>query len=231
MQMKELIEIRNNIKEMNIYEKMSAIVNELGTVAKNLSVDLGKGKNYKAVQEKDVLDAIKPLEEKYRIYSYPKERKVIDNAILEKETTYGITKNLYMRIETTYEFVNLDKTEEKITMISYGDGIDSGDKAPGKAMTYSDKYSLLKAYKVATGDDPDKDASPENGYKKEETKFNNSQRITLLNKINELELELDIPHEKTLEIYQVKSNNQMTDSQLQDCVNNMEKRLKEVRGV
>ena len=39
MQMKGLIEIRNNIKEMNIYEKMSAIVNELGTVAKNLSVD------------------------------------------------------------------------------------------------------------------------------------------------------------------------------------------------
>lgn len=228
--MQELKEKLDKIKEMNIYEKMSAIVNELGTVAKNLNVDLGKGKNYKAVQEKDVLDAIKPLEEKYRIYSYPKERKVIDNSILEKETNYGITKNLYMRIETTYEFVNLDKPEEKITMVSYGDGIDSGDKAPGKAMTYSDKYSLLKAYKVATGDDQDKDASPENGYKKEENKSNNSQRIMLLNKINELELELDIPHEKTLDIYQVKSNNQMTDSQLQDCVDRMEARLKEVRG-
>lgn len=216
-------------KEMNIYEKMSAIVNELGTVAKNLNVDLGKGKNYKAVQEKDVLDSIKPLEEKYRVYSYPKERKVIDNLILEKETSYGITKSLYMRIETTYEFVNIDKPEEKITMVSYGDGIDTGDKAPGKAMTYSDKYSLLKAYKVATGDDPDKDASDEKGYSKPK-KLEGSQRIALLNKINELELELDIPHEKTLEIYKVTSNNQMTDSQLQDCVNNMEKRLKEVRG-
>ena len=29
---------------MNIYEKMSAIVNELGIVGKNLNVDLGKGK-------------------------------------------------------------------------------------------------------------------------------------------------------------------------------------------
>lgn len=217
------------MKELNIYEKMSAIVNELGTVAKNLSVDLGKGKNYKAVQEKDVLDAIKPLEEKYRIYSYPKERKVIDKDILEKETSYGITKSLYMRIETVYEFVNLDKPEEKITMVSYGDGIDSGDKAPGKAMTYSDKYSLLKAYKVATGDDPDKEASPEKGYNKtkKEEKLEGSQRIVLLNRINELELELDIPHEKTLEVYKVNSNNQMTDSQLQDCVNRMEMKLKE----
>lgn len=156
------------VKQMNIFEKMSAITNELGVVAKNLNVDMGKGKSYKAVQEKDVLDAVKPIEEKYRVYSYPKERKVIDNAILEKETQYGLSKNMYLRIETTYEFVNIDKPEEKITMTSYADGIDSGDKATGKAMTYSDKYSLLKAYKIATGDDPDKDASPERGYVTEE---------------------------------------------------------------
>ena len=32
---------------------MSAITNELGVVAKNLNVDMGKGKSYKAVQEKE----------------------------------------------------------------------------------------------------------------------------------------------------------------------------------
>ena len=115
------------IKKMNIYEKMSAITNELGVVAKNLNVDMGKGKSYKAVQEKDVLDAVKPVEEKYRVYSYPKERKVVDYGILEKETSYGTTKNMYLRIETTYEFVNLDNPDEKIEMTSYADGIDSGD--------------------------------------------------------------------------------------------------------
>ena len=52
---------------MNIFEKMSAITNELGVVAKNLNVDMGKGKSYKAVQEKDILDAVKPLEEKYKV--------------------------------------------------------------------------------------------------------------------------------------------------------------------
>lgn len=166
--MKEKETKEKEIKELNIYQKMSAITNELGVVAKNLNVDMGKGKSYKAVQEKDVLDAVKPIEEKYGIYSYPKERKIIESGILEKETSYGISKNMYLRIETTYEFVNIDKPEEVITMKSYADGIDSGDKATGKAMTYSDKYSLLKAYKIATGDDPDKDASPEKGYTKEE---------------------------------------------------------------
>ena len=32
------------IKDLNIFEKMSAITNELGVVAKNLNVDMGKGK-------------------------------------------------------------------------------------------------------------------------------------------------------------------------------------------
>lgn len=158
-----------DIKDYNIYEKMSAITNELGVVAKNLNVDIGKGKSYKAVQEKDVLDAVKPIEAKYRVYSYPKEREIIDNGILEKETQYGTTRNLYLRVKTTYEFVNLDNPSEKITMTSYADGIDSGDKATGKAMTYSDKYSLLKAYKIATGDDPDKEASAEKGYERKIT--------------------------------------------------------------
>ena len=32
-------------------------------------------------------------------------------------------------------------------------------KAPGKAMTYADKYALLKAYKIITGEDPDQNYS------------------------------------------------------------------------
>ena len=28
-------------------------------------------------------------------------------------------------------------------------------------MTYADKYALMKAYKISTGDDPDKEASEE----------------------------------------------------------------------
>jgi len=162
-------EKKKDITELNIFEKMSAITNELGVVAKNLNVDMGKGKSYKAVQEKDVLDAVKPIEEKYRVYSYPKERKIIDSGILEKEGQYGVNKSQYLRIETTYEFVNIDKPDERITMTSYADGIDSGDKATGKAMTYSDKYALLKAYKIATGDDPDKEASAEKGYERKIT--------------------------------------------------------------
>lgn len=208
-----------DIKELNIYQRMSAITNELGVVAKNLNVDMGKGKSYKAVQEKDVLDAVKPIEEKYRVYSYPKERKIIDSGILEKETQYGTTRNMYLRIETTYEFVNIDKPEEVITMTSYADGIDSGDKATGKAMTYSDKYSLLKAYKIATGDDPDKDASPEKGYT--QTK----EYAKLYTEFQKMVIETETDIDKLYQYYKVENSNELTMEQLQDAIKLLKKKV------
>lgn len=142
---------------MNIYEKMLAITSELTRVAKNLEVGFGASK-YKAVGEADILASVRPLEEKYKVYSYPSHRQVIDTG--ELETKSG-TKNLFLRIETTYRFVNVEKPEEFIEITSYGDGVDSQDKSVGKAMTYADKYALMKAYKIMTGDDPDQNASEE----------------------------------------------------------------------
>lgn len=147
-------------RTLNIYEKLQAISDEIGLVAKDLEVSVGKG-SYKAVGEGNVLKAVKPLEHKYKVYSYPISRKIVDEGNIESTNYKQETKSqLYLRIETTYRFVNIEKPEEYVDMISYGDGIDSGDKACGKAMTYSDKYALMKAYKMITGDDPDQEGSP-----------------------------------------------------------------------
>ena len=155
---------------MNIYEKLSAITQEISTVAKNLNV--GEGRNqYKAVGEGDVLAAVKPIEAKYGVYSYPASRRVIESGEMTSTSTYNgqvkETKRLYLRVETVYRFVNTEKPDEYIEITTFGDGVDTQDKAPGKAMTYGDKYALLKAYKIQAGDDPDRNASePLTGVKK-----------------------------------------------------------------
>lgn len=161
---------------MNIFEKMLEITSKIGNVNKNLTVGEGKT-SYKAVGEADVLKAVKEMEKEYKIYSYPYDRTIIDNQIIptEKEYKETITRSTkqFMRIETTYRFVNVEKPDEYIDIKTYGDGLDSGDKAPGKAMTYSDKYALLKAYKMISGDDPDQNPSGENEW--QETTENNSK--------------------------------------------------------
>ena len=149
------------VEEMSIYEKMLRIQSEIPTVAKNLNVSAGKSGTYKAVSERDVKDAVKPLEEKYGVYSFPIKKELIEQTQIEQESSYGKRTSFYIRERVTYRFVNIHKPEEFIEIDGYGDGIDSGDKAPGKADTYASKYCLMSAYKISTGDDPDKDASQE----------------------------------------------------------------------
>lgn len=156
------------IKETNIYQRMLSATKQIKTVAKNLEVAVSKENSYKAVGEVDVLKAVKPIEEKLGIYSYPYSREVIESKQVETKSRYGDRTNFYIRLKTVYRFLNVDDPEQYIDIVSYGDGIDTGDKATGKAMTYCDKYALLKAYKIATGEDLDTLASEE--YKKAEEK-------------------------------------------------------------
>lgn len=153
---------------MNIFEKMAAITAELQTVAKNLTVATSKTASYKAVSERDVLDAVKPLEAKYGVYSYPAQRLVLESNMLESESEYQgkvQKKTTFMtRICTIYRFVNIEKPDEFVETTTFAEGIDPQDKGSGKAMTYADKYALMKAYKISTGDDPDQEASKEERY-------------------------------------------------------------------
>lgn len=153
---------------MNIFEKMLAITAELQTVAKNMTVQQTKSSSYKAVAERDVLDAVKPLEAKFGIYSYPYSRSILESNILDSESCINgqaVKKTTYMtRIDTVYRFVNVEKPDEYIDITSFAEGIDSQDKGSGKAMTYADKYALMKAYKISTGDDPDQEVNKEGAY-------------------------------------------------------------------
>jgi len=161
-------------EERNIFQRMAAITAELGTVAKNLDVRAGGG-SYKAVSERDILDAVKPLEEKHGVYSYPSDREILEATTLESESTYNgkttVKTTFFTRVKTTYTFVNIDKPEERISMITFSEGIDPQDKGSGKAMTYADKYALMKAYKISTGDDPDQHGSEEQHYSRRQNGY------------------------------------------------------------
>lgn len=147
------------IKTLNIYQRMALATAEIGVVAKNLNIEVSKNNTYKAVSERDILDAVKPIEGKCGIYSFPISRRILSEEVQERKSSYGIRKELFLRIETIYRFVNVDNPKDFIDMITYADGIDSGDKTTGKAMTYADKYALMKAYKISTGEDPDQEPS------------------------------------------------------------------------
>lgn len=186
------------MSDMNIFQRMAAVTNELQTVAKNLTVSTGRNNSYKAVSERDIIDAVKPLEFKHGIYSYPYDREVIESQILESEIASGdnILKKstFFSRIKTFYRFVNVDDPEDYLDTITFAEGIDSQDKGSGKAMTYADKYALMKAYKISTGEDPDQNGSVDTHYtrtgKTQNTQHKKTPREMLILRLKELGIDV-----------------------------------------
>ncbi len=225
------------IKGMNIYEKMMLITDEVGVVEKNLKVQVTKNSSYQAVSERDILDKVKPIEKKYRVYSYPFSRQIIENDTLVKKNDYGESNQFYLRLQTIYRFINIDEPDEYIDITTYGDGIDTGDKATGKAMTYADKYALMKAYKISTGDDPDKDPSPEKVLTKQKPKV-----VTKEQTQEELENMIDYEYQQALRMsgqdekemlghYGVESADKLTLQQKKEAIVVMKTKIKKAKSI
>ena len=65
----------------------------------------------------------------------------------------GTTNQKVYQGKYTMDLVNIDKPEEKVTHTVFAQGMDGGDKAPGKAQTYAVKIMLTKAFGIETGED------------------------------------------------------------------------------
>lgn len=210
---------------MNLYEKMSAITQDITAVAKNLNVGWGKS-SYKAVGEADVLAAVKPAEAKHRVYSYPVDRQIIESGILTSVKSDGSeSRQQFIRVQTTYRFVDMDAPESYIDITTYGDGVDSQDKAPGKAMTYGDKYALLKAYKIITGDDPDQEYSKPLKSKASAKPAEPNDKIsaTKAKAVASLLEKHGVREDYVCKLYGIKALTDLTESQHLGIVNNIAK--------
>ena len=80
----------------------------------------------------------------------------------------------------TMTWVNTDNPDEKIECPWYAQGVDTaGEKGVGKALTYGEKYFLLKFFNIAT-DDMDPDSFQKNvESKKQPDPISNEQSETL----------------------------------------------------
>lgn len=148
-------------KNFNLYQKIQMVSDEIKNIEKNTVV--GTGNNaYKAVADIDVLLKVKQAETKYGLVSIPVKQELVRSDQVMKQSRDGYTSVTFADIvKMTVRIINIDNPAETIEVESFGRGLDSGDKGFGKASTYARKYALLNAYKIATGEDPDEQASQE----------------------------------------------------------------------
>lgn len=136
---------------MNIYEKISAIMQDVQYLAKDDHVSFGST-SYKALSEEKVTSIMRAELLKYKLVVFPIEQ------------TASRTGNI-THVDVKYRLLNVEAPDEFIDIVSCGDGADTQDKGSGKAMTYAYKYMWLRTFALPTGEDPDKISTEELEYK------------------------------------------------------------------
>lgn len=151
----------SDYKDLNLYQKIQMVSDEIKNIEKKTEVKVTQTSSYKAVADIDVLLAVKKAETKYGLLSIPVKQELVKSEQVLKQDRNGYTSVTFADIvKMTVRIVNVDNpADAPIEIESFGRGLDSGDKGFGKASTYARKYALLNAYKIATGEDPDEQAS------------------------------------------------------------------------
>lgn len=132
---------------MNIYEKLIEVRKEVPYLQKE-----SKGYQFNYTGSSLVLGSLKAKMDELGLLLIPR---VINKEVSDHETKGG-GKEYFTELCMEFTWVNAEKPEETIVCPWYGQGLDNGEKGVGKALTYSEKYFMLKFFNIATDkDDPD----------------------------------------------------------------------------
>lgn len=136
-------------KKKNIYETITAVMAEIGSVGKE-SRNSQQGFMYRGIDA--VMNALNPALVKHKLFVVPE---ILNQRREERQTSKG--GNLIYSICTVkYTFYAEDGSSVSATVI--GEGMDSGDKATNKAMSIAFKYACFQVFCIPTEEMKDPDA-------------------------------------------------------------------------
>lgn len=156
---------------MNIYQKLIEVRKRSPYLQKE-----NQGAQYKYVSSSQTLSSLKIAMDELGLLLVPK--------VIGKEVTAHInakdTKVYFTELLLEYTWINSENPEEQITCPWYGQGLDTaGEKGVGKALTYAEKYFMLKFFNIPTDkDDPDA-FQKKNGDDKQQQETN--KKIVFIN--------------------------------------------------
>lgn len=137
---------------MKVYAAISAVQRDLAAtgLAKDRRNNQGGGYNFRGID--DVYNAISPLMAKHGLCILPR---IMSREITERASKAGGVL-FYVVVAAEFDFVS-SEDGSKHTVCTYGEAMDSGDKATNKAMSAAYKYAAFMTFAIPTeaSDDPD----------------------------------------------------------------------------
>lgn len=148
-------------KSESIKEITKAIVSVMKAVKgidKSLTVGSGNA-SYKGVSDQDVKKEIGAAMVNNGLAIVPiSVEPAVQIERWTEETNYGPKQKQQVFVESKTKYLLIHESGEWVELSGYGHGVDSQDKAAGKATTYALKYALLYTFMVPTGKIDDADA-------------------------------------------------------------------------
>jgi hypothetical protein len=136
---------------MEVYKAIAAVMAEIGKTG--ISKDrTAQGYKFRGVD--DVLNTLNPILSSHNLVILPR--------VISRESVERVTKNgavlFYVTLLIEFDFVSaVDAT--KHTIATYGEAMDSSDKATNKAMSAAYKYACFQAFCIPTEGDNDTENS------------------------------------------------------------------------
>lgn len=157
------------------------LVSKLAHVMKQVQYIEKKGYNsfnkYKYATESDVQEKVREVLADQNVIMLPD---VVEHTTREHQNRKGNVEYI-ATVKVNFTFID-GETGETLSIHSSGEGQDAGDKAVYKAITGAQKYAIMKAFMIPTGDDPESDSGVDERNGGEPQKASDKQ----LNYVNKL---------------------------------------------
>lgn len=131
------------MEKMNLYQKLLHIQKEVDSFIKDT-----EGHNYSYVSGNQVLGKIRPLMNDLGLLLKP-EITSIDNERMDYKTKYGEKSEILSKVMFRMTWVDCDSGDMDVNLWG-ANGQNDWDKGVGSAMTYAERYFLLKYFHVPT---------------------------------------------------------------------------------
>ena len=202
---------------MGIYKKLLKVQEQVKGLGKNKKTGQGNY-GYEYVTGSKLLEHIKPILNqeklilKQEITSVEKER-------IDYKTKNGEKSEMLFSVWQKFTWIDTE-TGERDENSFFASGMNDWEKGLGSALTYAERYFLLKYFHIATDEDDidNDDRKP----KTEETAINQSQIDSIVDLMEKTKSDL----KGFLEYFKVKEISQMTATQAVNGIKMLEKKLK-----
>lgn len=135
-----------------VFTAIAAVMAEIG--AEGISKDrrnAQQGYNFRGIDE--VYNALSPILAKHKLCILPR---ILSREVVERTTQKGGAL-FYVTVEAEFDLISADDGS-KHTIRTFGEAMDSADKATNKAMSAAYKYAAMQTFCIPTEGDNDADA-------------------------------------------------------------------------